>query len=86
MFKKSKTARLRAIPADWFAVVGLSRLLVPGLAKWAFESVDVRRRVRLSRRQQQAVGLGAVAAVGLTTAGLVAKRTILGSDEPTPTT
>jgi hypothetical protein len=86
MFKKSKTARLRAIPADGFAAVGLSRLLVPELARWTFESVDVRRRVRLSRRQQQAVGLGALVALGLTTAGLVAKRTIHGSDEPTPTT
>jgi hypothetical protein len=86
MFKTSKRARLREIRALELAVVSVSRLLVLELARWAFESVDVRGRVRLSRRQQQAVGLGALAAVGLTTAGLVAQRINHGSDDPTATT
>jgi hypothetical protein len=81
MFKKSKTSRLREIRSDGRTAVRLGRLFVAEFARWAYESVDVRR---LSRRRQQAVGLGALAAVGLTTAGLVAKRVIQGSDSPTP--
>jgi hypothetical protein len=84
MFKKSKTSRLREIRSDGRAAALLGRLFVVELARWTFESVDVRRR--LSRRQQQAVGLGALAAVGLTTAGLVARRSGGGSDAPSPVT
>jgi hypothetical protein len=78
MFKKSKTRRLRNVPSDVLIVMRLSRLLGPELARWGFETVDVRRH--LSRRQQRAVELGALAAFGLTTAGLVAKRDRHGSD------
>ena len=82
MFKKSKTSRLREIRSDGRVAMLLGRLFLVELGRWTFESVDVRRR--LSRRQQQAVGLGALAAVGLTTAGLVAKRSGGGPDAPSP--
>ena len=84
MFKQSKTSRLREISSDSRVAMHLGRLFVVELARWTFESVDLRGR--LSRRQQQAVGLGALAAVGLTTAGLVAKRAGDGSDAPSPVT
>jgi len=83
MFKKSKTSRLLEIRSDGRAAMLLGRLFLVELGRWTFESVDVRRR--LSRRQQ-AVGLGALAAVGLTTAGLVARRSGGGSDAPSPVT
>lgn len=84
MFKKSKTSRLLEIRSDGRAAMLLGRLFLVELGRWTFESVDVRRR--LSRRQQQAVGLGALAAVGLTTAGLVARRSGGGPDAPSPVT
>ena len=83
MSKRSKAARrLRKFQNDAYIASRLTRFLVPQLAGWAFESVDVRRR--MSRRQQQAVGLGAVTVVGLTTAGVVAKHVRHGSDDPAP--
>jgi hypothetical protein len=85
MFKKSKTGRLGEIRSDGRVAMILGRLFVAELARWTYESVDVRRRVRLSRRHQ-VVGLGALAAVGLATAGLVAKRAIHGSDAAAPVT
>jgi hypothetical protein len=86
MFKTSKTARLREAQYDARAAARLGRLFAVGLARWAFESVDVRRRLRLSRRQVRAVELGAVAAVGLTAAGVIAKRANKSPDAPTPVT
>lgn len=78
---KSKRGRLRATGTNVSTIV-LSRL-VGQLARWWFESVDI--RPRMSRRQQRAVEVGAVTALGLTTARIiVAKRSSHGSDVPTP--
>lgn len=86
MFKKSKTGRLREIGYDARTAARLGRIVAVGLARWTFESVDVRRRVRLSQRQMRAVELGALAAVGLTAAGVIAKRASQSSDAPIPVT
>jgi hypothetical protein len=83
MFKKSKTVRLRGIWRDGHTVAYLVSRLGPELARWTFEIVDVRRYVRVLPPRQRALGLGALAAVGLTTAGVVARRAAHSPDAPT---
>ena len=74
MLRKSKTRRMREMKTDARAAARLTRLFLAELARWTYEST----------RRRRALELGALA-VGVTTAGVVAKRTVHRGEAPTPT-
>jgi hypothetical protein len=73
MFRKSKTRRLREAQVEARAAVVLTRIMFAELARWTFEGA----------RKRRALELGALA-VGLTTAGVIARHAVHREHAPTP--